>query len=119
MQPAEFVCAILKVDYGTRYGSVGARDYIGGFRDGIGEADLSKIVAHCDGVAAKMEEGAPALVLGDDLSPEEGVEAARQATSGRCRLSNDGALRLQAVWRMAECRPLTLISNSNTTGQEK
>ena len=54
----KFAWARLKVGNGTPYGSGGVRDYIETFCDGIGEEDISKIVERCDGVAAKMEEGA-------------------------------------------------------------
>ena len=54
-----FVWERPNVGYGARYGCVGVRGYIETFCDGIGEAGLSEIVEHRDGVAAKMEEGSP------------------------------------------------------------
>ena len=44
-------------------------EFVRSFCEEISELDLTKIVDHCDQIAARMADGEPALVLDDDLAP--------------------------------------------------
>ena len=69
VQPMEYIWSRIKGGYGTRYGPVGIMEFVRSFCEEISELDLTKIVDHCDQIAASMADGEPALVLDDDLAP--------------------------------------------------
>ena len=70
----EFVWARMKSGYGTRYEEGGAREYISAFFNSIEDADLSRIVAHCDRTAESMVAQETPMFLDDDLAPEGDAE---------------------------------------------
>ena len=76
VRPVGLLWGMLKVGYGHRYEAAGVRGYMGQFLADIVEAELSRIVSHCDQMAESLLAEAPASALDDDLEEDAAGEDA-------------------------------------------
>ena len=71
LQPIEYSRAHGKAEYATRYEGDKVDEFMQRFFDCVPESELLKTVSHCDKVAARLQFPQVALVIDDDMAPEE------------------------------------------------